>query len=210
MDLQTLPSEATVAYRRITVAIPDSPPETFSVRVSDEALASWLAERARLREVGYPDRPPDVDTPNLRAWLPRPDEESHPYFQRLGSDAAENDGTGFMVLSVVWHNAAGLTAKVLLQGFADGSFLNRVRLTDEHTGEARVDQAHLLGWEVDPDAVWEEVETILGAINAAPMEWGPDDPVVSDYLDFVALDAEVALAKDEARAAGLLSTPRVH
>lgn len=92
----------------------------------------------------------------------------------------------------------------MLQGFADGSFLNRVRLVDEATGEARVDQAHLLDSEVDPEAVWAEVETIVRAIDVAPMAWSPDDPLVSDYLDFDALDAEVALAKDEARTAGLL------
>ena len=37
--------------------------ETFITRVSDEAIKDWLGKREHLRNRGYPDRPPDVDTP---------------------------------------------------------------------------------------------------------------------------------------------------
>ena len=37
--------------------------ETFCVRITDRAVTAWLQERQRLRRSGYPDRPPDVDTP---------------------------------------------------------------------------------------------------------------------------------------------------
>ena len=65
------PRVSLVPYRPLTIAAPDSPPATFWVRVSDEAVASWLTERPRLRATGYPQGPPDVDAPHLRAWLPR-------------------------------------------------------------------------------------------------------------------------------------------
>jgi len=54
------------------------------------------------------------------------------------------------------------------------------------------------------------VETIVAAINEAPMGWQPRDPMVTAYLDFVALDAEVETAEAEARAAGLLAPQWLH
>ena len=42
------------------------------------------------------------------------------------------------------------------------------------------------------------------------MGWQPRDPMVTTYLDFVALDAEVETAEAEARAAGLLAPEWLH
>ena len=42
--------------------------ERFQVCVSDEALREWEHHRVRLAAAGYPDRPPEFDSPNLRAW----------------------------------------------------------------------------------------------------------------------------------------------
>ena len=42
--------------------------ETFPVCVDDEALGQWERHRVRLAAAGYPDRPPEFDSPNLRAW----------------------------------------------------------------------------------------------------------------------------------------------
>ena len=42
--------------------------ETFPVCISDEALREWKENRVRLAKAGYPDRPPEFDSPRHRAW----------------------------------------------------------------------------------------------------------------------------------------------
>ncbi len=197
-------------YRPVYLCTPDGGPQTFMVRVSDAALASWLAERARLRAYGYPDRPPDVDGPTLRAWLPRLGEQLLPYFRgRLARSAGTGDTLVFPVSTATWHQPDGVVTKVLLTGLADGSFVNRVVIV-EPSGDCPVAKTHRLGPDIKPDAVWAEVETIVRAINEAPMGWGRDDPLVTTYPDFLALDDEVEAAEADARAAGLLPPETVH
>ena len=192
-------------YRTLRLLNQDGFPETHWVRVDDRAVAEWLPERARLRHRGYPDRPPDVDTLTLRAWLPRPGEAALPYFRaRPARSAGTGDALVFPVFTATWHRANSTTTKVLVTGFGDGSFLSRVVIVDE-SGNCPVDKAHRLGPDLDPDAVWEEIETIVRAINEAPMGWEPRDPMVTDYGDFLDLDGEVETAEAEARAAGLLA-----
>jgi hypothetical protein len=197
-------------YRTVQLLSRDGQPETFRVRVDDRAIAEWLTERAVLKHRGYPDRPPDVDTVTLRAWLPRIDEVTLPYFRgRIAPSAATGDTLVFPVFTATWHRPSGTTTKVLVTGFGDGSFMSRVVIVDA-SGDCPVDKAHRLGPEVDPDRVWEEIEAIIAAINEAPMGWQPRDPIVTTYLDFLALDTEVETAEAEARAAGLLAPEWVH
>lgn len=42
--------------------------ERFMVSISEQALEDWERERDDLRRRGYPDRPPEVDTPSARSW----------------------------------------------------------------------------------------------------------------------------------------------
>ena len=42
--------------------------QAFTVYVDDAALRAWERHRRRLRAAGYPDRPPEVDTPSGRLW----------------------------------------------------------------------------------------------------------------------------------------------
>jgi hypothetical protein len=196
-------------YRPITLPAENGAAETHWVRVDDRAVAEWLPERARLRHRGYPDRPPDIDTPTLRAWLPRPGEQAGEQALRGFRDRAtrvESDESGiiFPILTMTWHRAGGATTKVIFTGFGDGSFVSRVVIVNS-SGDCPVDQAHRLAPEVDPDRVSAEVETIVRAINEAPMGWEPRDPMVTDYGDFLDLDGEVETAEAEARAAGLLA-----
>jgi hypothetical protein len=197
-------------YRPISLASKNGLPETVMVRISDAAVAEWLADRADLKHRGYPDRPPDVDTATLRAWLPRLGEGTLPYFRDL---PARSTGTGgaliFPVFTATWHRPNGSTTKVLLHGSGDGSFTSRVVIVDP-TGETPVDKTHRLGPDTDPAVVWAEIETIVRAINEAPMGWQPGDPMLTTYPDFLVLDDELEAAKADAKAAGLLPSPPVH
>jgi hypothetical protein len=197
-------------YRPISLPSETGFPETFWVRVSDAAVVEWLPERAGLKHRGYPDRPPDVDTPTLRAWLPRLGEGTLPYFRDLPArSAGTGDALIFPVFTASWHRLNGSTTKVLVTGFGDGSFMSRVLIVSA-AGDTPVDKAHRLGPHVDPGAVWTEVETIVRAINEAPMGWQPRDPMVTTYADFLLLDDEMEAAEADARAAGLLPIERVH
>ena len=197
-------------YRLISITVENGQPETLWVRVTDAAVAEWLRERARSKHRGYPDRPPDIDTPTLQAWLPRLGEQALPYFRDHLAQSAKPGGTQmFMVFTATWHRPNGVITKVLVTGMGDGSFLSRVVIV-EPSGETPVDKAHRLGPDIDPDAVWAEVETIVRAINEAPIDCGPEDPMVTTYVDFAALNDEIETAEAEARAAGLLAPEWVH
>lgn len=192
-------------YRAASVRTPGAGIETFLTRISDVALASWLAERPRLRHLGYPDRPPDVDGPTVRLWLARPDEEQLAYFAAAGRTRLP--AASFPVFAATWHRGDAEGAKVLVTGFADGTFLSRVVL-EGVAGEPRVDKARLYPPEMDPADVWHQVETIVMVIDQAPGGWDPG-PLVTTYQDFETVDAEIALAQAEARAAGLVALPRL-
>ena len=181
-----------------------------SVRISDAAVAEWLPERTRLKLNGYPDRPPDIDGPSLRAWLPRLGERTVPYFRDPPVvPALLDDPRQFPVFTVTWHQGDSPTYKVFLTGLSDGSFMNRVVIVDP-SGDLIADKAHLLDPTVDPNSVWQEIETVVRTINEAPVDWGPEGVLVTDYGAFLALDEEVETAKAEARAAGLLAPQWMH
>ena len=191
-------------YRPISVRTPGARVETFLTRVTDAALAEWLVERSRLRRLGYPDRPPDIDARTVRLWLARPGEERLAYF---AAARARLPATSFPVYSVTWHRGDAEGAKVLVTGFADGSFLSRVVL-EGVAGEPRIEKARRYPPEMDPADVWQQVETIVAVTDHAPGGWERGDRLVTDYVDLQALDAEIALAEAEARAAGLLAPRR--
>ena len=68
-----------------------------------------------------------------------------------------------------------------------------------------MDKARVYGANEDPDAVWQQVETIVAFVDRSHPLWEPGDPQVTDYSDFVALEEELAAARVEARLAGLLA-----
>ena len=207
---QILQMVVLMPYRPISLPSENGLPETFRVRVSEAAIAEWLRERAGLKHRGYPDRPPDIDTAALRAWLPRLGEGTLPYFRDLPArSAGTGDALAFPVFSATWHRPSGTTTKVLVTGFGDGSFMSRVVIVNA-AGDSPVDKAHRLGPEVSPDALWAEVERIVAFINEAPMGWQPRDPMVTTYADFLDLDEEVEVAEADAREAGLLAPEWVH
>ena len=195
-------------YRPVRLVVEGASPKTFHVRIPDSAIVEWLVERERLRSCGYPDRPPDIDTPTIRAWLPRPGEEQLRYFRDLASRGFDQR-TGFPVYTATWPRPSGIGAKVIVTGLSDGGFLSRVVIDGPAVAD-RVDKAHLLAGTVDVEVVWDEIETIIRTINEAPMGWRPNDPIVVDYVDFTSLDVEVAAAEADAREAGLLASRQTH
>lgn len=189
-------------YRSVIIATSDGA-ERHLVRISDRAIRSWVRERARLRAHGYPGRPPDVDTTTMRVWLPRQGEARLPYFAASLPGPALLAGPLFPILSVSWHAADGEAAKLIVTGGADGALAVRVTV-ERADGERRVDESRVHAPDADPEAIWDEIETILRCINEAPMAWGKGDPLLTTYPDFLRLDRLIDEAAAEARTAGLL------
>jgi hypothetical protein len=71
-------------YREIRLGF-----ETFVVRVPTAAVTEWLDNRERGKYIGYPDRPPDVDTPLVRGWIQHPDESDK--FNYLASTVGDQE-----------------------------------------------------------------------------------------------------------------------
>ena len=113
------------------------------------------------------------------------------------------------VYTAVWHAHDRATTKVLVSAAGDGAIVSRV-LIEHQSGSHPVDKVKVYPPEADPDVIWREIEAVIVAIDAAPLGWCPEDPLVTDYLDFVALDDEVQAVEAEARAAGLLAPEWVH
>jgi hypothetical protein len=190
-------------YRTINLLGEEGVAETFRVRIPDAAVLAWLEERSRLRAQGYPDRPNDVDTPSHRAWIPRQGEQGLPYFA-AGALLSGRGETVFPIYGATWYAPGAIVTKVTVTGLGDGSLVSRVSI-DHEGGKRPVDKVKVYPPDVDPDAIWHEIETIVRAINEAPMGCEPRDPMVTTYWDFLALDDEVEAAQADARVAGLLA-----
>src|SRR3954463_9601674 len=55
--------------------------QAWVARIDADAVYEWYQDRDKLKDRGFPDRPPDIDTPDTRAWIIHPDEEEVPFFQ---------------------------------------------------------------------------------------------------------------------------------
>jgi hypothetical protein len=178
-----------VPYRDRVVKI-DGRMEHFSVRVTDAAFAEWLGSRNRLRQQGFPDRPPDVDTPTIRAWVERPGEGGLPYFEQQ----REQEASGvFAILTMAWH-AGDFMVKLYVTGFRDGSI--HVDAFQSHQGIEIAHVGHQHGTEEDPDVVWADVEALIEMTDAKG--WVEGEPRVTWLSDFQAIDDELELARAEA------------
>ena len=187
-------------YRRIHLTGPDGRTEAIWCRLTDQALMAWLSERHYLRAKGYPDRPCDVDGPTVRLWVQHDGEAGLRYFQERAAEAALVGS--FPIFVAAWHAPVDSGVKLIVTGLADGSIVSRVILEDP-SGNRTVDKAHRYGPDEVPDVVWAQIEHILGFINEAG--YWDDEPLITDYLDFVALDAELEAARADAIAAGLMT-----
>jgi len=148
--------------------------QLFDSRLSSTAFREWELNRRRLRRAGYPDRPPEIDTPRLRLW-PGPDGlASTPDRIGLGF-APEEDMLGTWVTGF----ADGDGCKLTIGRKNDGTFLVRsiyggdlndyiLEFPDEVSLAGAVEtwksMLMMVGW---PEPVWVSVEQLLAEIEAA-------------------------------------------
>ncbi len=153
--------------------------ERFPVCVSDGALREWERHRVRLAAAGYPDRPPEFDSPNLRAWslVPGTPTRFDPAAAadteiRLGADP-EARGIG------TWRSSTGeLAAKVNVGRRHDGTLTLHVMLetlTWHSAQTLRVADA------AEARAVIESLDTsVLRAFGLPPLRFTSADALLAE------------------------------
>lgn len=137
-------------------------PELHQVSISDEALAEWVANRERLRAQGYPDRPPDVDTPKFHVWR-----------QPAGEPVEAPDGAGFVGSWTTLH-PLGVVAKLLAVRAPDGGIILRQRVIGGD-GAGMQSQVYLAAPEALGPAVDEVLEMWAALGYPAPIVATPAD-----------------------------------
>ena len=155
--------------------------EVFPVCVSDEALREWEHHRVRLAAAGYPDRPPEFDSPNLRAWSLVPGTpirfdpaDAADTEIRLGVDP-EARGVG------TWRSGTEqLAAKINVGRRDDGSFTLHVVLETLtwHSAETlRVADAE------EARAAIESFDTtVLQAFGLPPLRFTSDEALLAELV----------------------------
>lgn len=165
--------------------------EHFQVRINDAGVAQWLNVRPRLRTLGFPDRPPDVDTPDTRVWLRHPGEVGQ-FFDDQDSSALEM-GEVFFVLALSRALVTGELLHMLVVGQPDGVYLWSLAVESED-GTKTVDQSFRSELSTPDEAVWGAIEDMLVFIAEFSV---PDKatPVFTTYVDGQFVESEILLAK---------------
>ena len=148
--------------------------QVFDSRLSSTAFRDWELNRRRLRREGYPDRPPEIDTPRLRAWTGPDGLASAPDRIGLGF-APEVDALGSWVTGFTDADGFRLT----IGRRDDGTFLVRSRHVGDPNGygfefpdevslaaavETWKSRLMMVGW---PEPVWVSAEGLLAEIETA-------------------------------------------
>ena len=98
---------------------------TIPIFITDDALAEWEEHRRLLALNGYPDRPPDIDTPTLRSWILHPGEPGYEK-DRLPNPSVVREP--YESLSVALPRMPGL--KILVDQNADKQIFIRTRIQE--------------------------------------------------------------------------------
>ena len=159
--------------------------EVSIARISDEAIIEWLSVRERNKNIGYPDRPPDIDNEFMRSWIQHP---SDPGYKELKEQARVNS---FPVISIS-AELSDIEAKLLI-GYNEGEgYTFRILARVLKTGEALLDRTSVkIEWD---EQYYENVLTLYSNMFIHPHS---DPPLISTYLDYEEMQAESILAEQE-------------
>jgi len=164
--------------------------ETFVVRVPASAITEWLDTRDRGRYIGYPDRPPDVDTPLLRGWIQHPNETAK--FNYLASTVDDQAVFPVYSISCDWLSPINtvVEAKFLVSySISQDKYAFRLIIRTSQ-GKTVVDT------EIDV-AVTEVEEAFDEKVKQFAEAFVEEGAFISTFADFEALQEETSLAEKE-------------
>ena len=118
--------------------------ETFTVCIDDRGLREWERDRVRLARAGYPDRPPELDSPNARAWNPTEPGTPPRFADPTHSDGHLGCDHDARALGMWRSHRDPIGAKVLVGRRDDGTFTLQLVLetpTDRFSAPIRVPDA---------------------------------------------------------------------
>ena len=152
-------------------------PETFPVCISDEALREWEENRVRLAKAGYPDRPPEFDSPRHRAWnhiapgRPLRPEDLDGAHATLGTDPTAKALGTWRTGDDTWG------VKINVGRRDDGSFVHHVVVQfGQQEGSFVEDE---LGEELSRTMI-EEISAVCVRIGLPPLHWISADEFVAE------------------------------
>lgn len=167
-------------YRQISIG-----KEVFVSRVSPEAVDEWLGVRERNRVSGYPDRPPDVDTPLTRAWI------SHPNEVNKFTIKVEEARSTFPVYSLACDMPLAEVKLLVTFDTETKEYLFR-RVVRRNDGYPLGDNTYSCDEECGESVLEQEIIDVS--------RFAGEHPFVSTYFDFEELDVETKLALKELNA----------
>ncbi len=154
--------------------------ETFPVCISDEALREWELNRVRLANAGYPDRPPEFDSPHYRAWnLSEPGRSLRPKDIEGAHTTLGVDPTATVLGT--WHSGtADWGLKINVGRRVDGTIVHHVVV--QH-GETQHDAASTAPDEAAARAQIDDASADLVAEGLPPLFWVSADEFLAELSD---------------------------
>lgn len=168
--------------RRWSTIDPDTgETQVFTVYIDDPALRLWERNRRRLRAGGYPDRPPEVDTPNSRMWTPDGQRAERlglegvihalgvdPSALALGMWRSSSAGDEFGIKLNVGRRGDGVFVTHLVAESLDGFHWDGIAeaATPEKLNERTSQFANLVHELGLPEPTWISADALLGEVAA--------------------------------------------
>jgi hypothetical protein len=157
--------------------------EVFISRIPPSAVYEWLNIRERNRVIGYPDRPPDVDTPLLRAWVSHPNEINEHTIK-----AASKWSKQFQIYTFCADISEAEVKLLVSYEILTKQYLFR-RIIRANDGTTIGDKSYPVPEEDIEEAFDRELEGLS--------VFAGDHPYITTYFDYEELESEVTLAEKE-------------
>jgi hypothetical protein len=177
-------------YRQVLL----STGELTIARISNAAITEWLEVRERNKNLNYPDRPPDIDTPLMRTWIQHPGD---PGYEELAKQASHT--LSFPIMTIAVQDVSGLgrlepvEAKIIIS-YEDSAYQFRFVVRELQTGATVMDKTA-----AKPE--WDEqyYEDVLALYSSMFIHSYSPTVLISTYFDFEEIWTETDLAEQELR-----------
>ena len=153
--------------------------ERFEIAISGRGFREWERDRVLLASRGYPDRPPETDTANLRGWSVKPDDSSAADECHEGSELGAYMGPGANFHGI-WQTTSGLPCAKLIVGRRDRDWL--LHLIVEDGTSVLLEDFGLVPGEADAAVIDDLCRRELARFNQSAPRWSGGDELVREAM----------------------------